>query len=105
LAELAHLDGNDITLSESYSNFITPVEDGPAEKKIELRETDKVRSLTASTSTSFEDAQIIPQNTYVIQFTGPGLNSKLEIQEADDLLIVEATLAKIRKKLSSNETN
>jgi hypothetical protein len=104
LAELAHLVGNDITLADGHANGVTQIEDPQGEKKMDIRELEKPRALPAVT-TSFEEVQIIPQNTYVIQFTGPGLNSKLEIQEADDLLIVEATLAKIRKKLTQNEAN
>jgi hypothetical protein len=39
------------------------------------------------------------QNDYSISFKGPGLNSTILISELDDLIIVEAILAKVRKKL------
>lgn len=51
----------------------------------------------------FEEALIIQPEKYVVHFIGPGLNSKLEIQDSEDFLIVEATLKKIKKKYSSNE--
>jgi hypothetical protein len=106
IAELARLEGNEITLAETYHTVVTPIDDSMGEKRSDPREPEKGRALPPPAQQQvFEEVQVIPQNTYVIQFTGPGLNSKLEIQEADDLLIVEATLAKIKKKLLSNETN
>lgn len=41
--------------------------------------------------------------TYLITIVGPGMNSTFEINGEDDLLILEAYLAKIRKKLGSDE--
>ncbi len=104
LAELAKLVGNDISLVD-VDNVPADFDGDAIEKKPEVREMEKNRSLPPPSDPIFQDIQIIPQNTYVVQFTGPGLNSKLEIQEADDLLIVEATLAKIRKKLANNEAS
>jgi phage repressor protein C with HTH and peptisase S24 domain len=36
---------------------------------------------------------------YVVHIYGNGINSKLEVNDDDDLVIVEATLNKLRKKL------
>jgi hypothetical protein len=38
-------------------------------------------------------------NTYAVVITGPGMNLKIEIKEDDDLLILEAMINKIRRKL------
>jgi hypothetical protein len=38
---------------------------------------------------------------YLIQIIGPGLNTRLEINDIDDLAIVDITLNKIKKKLSN----
>lgn len=42
------------------------------------------------------------QNDYSISFKGPGLNSTILISELDDLIIVEAILAKVKKKLEAD---
>ena len=38
-------------------------------------------------------------NSFVISISGPGMNTKIEIKEEDDLLILDAMLNKIKKKL------
>lgn len=43
-------------------------------------------------------------NTYQVHFTGPGINSILEINEEEDLIIVEATLSRIKKKLNNGDS-
>lgn len=47
------------------------------------------------------EQSITVTDKYLIQILGPGLNSRLEINEADDLIIVEAMLNKIKKKLQN----
>lgn len=48
-------------------------------------------------------AQNISPDVYSVQFRGPGLNTTFEILEEHDLLIVEAILQKIKKKLVARE--
>lgn len=42
------------------------------------------------------------QTEYSISFKGPGLNSTIVISELDDLIIVEAILSKVKKKLEAD---
>lgn len=110
LSGLAKLDGNDITIAlESEPNDFKESENENVQPHNELIEilpqeqTGKNNQIIKRES--FQDIEIVSPNSYFIQFTGPGMNSKLEIQEIDDFLIVEATLAKIKKKLTKDEAN
>ena len=53
-----------------------------------------------ATSVSDEIAELLPSNPdlYSILFQGPGLNTRIEIESEDDLLIVEAIIKKIKKR-------
>ena len=42
---------------------------------------------------------------FIVQLIGPGMNSSIEINDEDDLIIVDATLNKIRKKIKEMEGN
>ena len=102
IASLASLSGNNIKLevegamsSNTLNAAVTP--------EITHRENKDV--LLPPAKTDYDEVQIITPDKYVVQFIGPGMNTRLEIQEEDDLIIVEATLAKIRKKLKANEAN
>lgn len=46
-----------------------------------------------------------PSNGYVVHITGPGLNTRIEILEEDDLDIVETTLKKVKRKIKDMEGN
>ncbi|WP_426492020.1 hypothetical protein [Hymenobacter sp. 102] len=47
------------------------------------------------------DTGVEPELTFAIRIQGPGLDTHLTIQEADDLAVVEALLKQIRRRLSS----
>lgn len=110
LSGLARLDGNDITLMvENETDSKISENDGkpaPPKDSFEIMATEPVtKSNQAANKDLYQEIEVIVPNSYFIHFTGPGMNSKLEIQELDDFLIVEATLAKIKKKLSKDETH
>lgn len=108
LSGLAKLEGNDISLSlESEPTDLKELENDNGQSYKEPFEILPPEQIGKNTQIikrePFQDIEIISQNSYFIQFTGPGMNSKLEIQEIDDFLIVEATLTKIKKKLTKDE--
>lgn len=49
--------------------------------------------------------QIINKDKFVVHLVGPGMNSTIEINDEDDLIIVNATLNKIKKKIQESEGN
>ncbi len=51
------------------------------------------------TPTAPAEPEPTPTTEYVVRITGPGISSTVELREADDLLIVDAVLAKVRKGL------
>ena len=56
-------------------------------------------------SVSTSDIKIENSSIYTIHMYGPGLNTKIEVNEDDDIIIVEATLKKIKNKLKEMEGN
>lgn len=72
------------------------IEDESSEEKPDLNKQTQLEVIPHRGNTVL----ILDSESYTIQFTGPGLNTRIEIQEEDDLLIVEATINKIRRKLS-----
>ncbi|MCO6149539.1 hypothetical protein [Flavobacterium sp. NRK1] len=103
IASLATLSGNDILLNDDNDNQII-VNDDDVESNAEIISSN-VETNPSIPQPYFDEALIVPSNVYTIKFVGPGMNTTLEIQEEDDLLIVEATLVKIRKKLLANASN
>lgn len=63
----------------------------------------------AEDSSKFESATHIESRVdtkqYTVHFKGPGIDSKIQVNDEDDLQIVEATLSKIRKKLKEQTEN
>ncbi len=49
--------------------------------------------------------QIVNKDKFVVHLIGPGMNSTIEINDEDDLIIVNATLNKIKKKIQESEGN
>ena len=98
-AKLTTLNDKDITLNDtSIGNGIIV----PEHQDIEILRQEDGNETKLTSDAQYEDAQIVPTSTYQVHFRGPGMDSRLEISDIDDLLIVEATLGKIKKKLGEN---
>jgi hypothetical protein len=76
-------------LNDEKQNGVIIIEEDSSNKNIE----------TQLMSTSINE-QIILSDRYIIQIIGPGLNTRIEINEIEDLEIVNITLNKIKRKLS-----
>lgn len=92
-------EGNRLVESISQISAVqSQVETAPPENK----------PLADSTQTSAqtqiqEKDSTVHLKTYVVRVTGPGINSTVEIHEAEDMLIVNAMLKKVEKALQSME--
>ena len=104
LVSLAHLNGNEIKFDNQDDEAQDAFEIDNSSMAAIITQDEK-KAIVPIQKTFFEEAQIIPSEKYLVRFTGPGMNAEYEIQEEDDLVIVEATLAKIKKKLKSSESN
>lgn len=104
LASLTEIEGNDITLKD-HNRVSGSEHPTTAVTEITSPDADKTQGMQATPKPAFDEIETITPSKYTVQFIGPGMNTKLEIQEEDDFLIVEATLSKIKKKLLSNATN
>ena len=80
-------------------NVFTMVPEGPpqaGENDPEKPSRPDLRESQSNDISNFEDSK---GQHYVVQFFGPGMDSKISIREAEDLEIVEATLRKIKRKM------
>jgi hypothetical protein len=76
----------------------------PEGNKTAVGNPDAVDTQPLSTPPQEKDDPTAPhQKLYVIRVTGPGINSTIEVHEAEDMLIVQAMLKKVEKALQSVE--
>ena len=87
-ARLTGLLGPDNTLAKPNGTGTNTDDNKDDEDQGKHEQQDKMGGLESPTASDF-----------VIRFKGPGLDSTVTVAEEDDLAIVEAVLAKIRKKL------
>lgn len=99
-ASLATISGNDIELDGLNDEDEVAQADVGSENAIDasFQKTDQNDHFPALNQ-KYEDAELVVSDKYVVQFIGPGMNARYEIREEDDLIIVDATLTKIKKKL------
>jgi hypothetical protein len=71
--------------------------------KSEINQTHSNQNPTFQSSGRTEDK--LDYSTYTVHMYGPGLDTKIQINEEDDILIVEATLKKIKRKFKEMEGN
>jgi hypothetical protein len=91
---LSLLDGNKLVEFDGISDSQNSNKNEPQHTDIEPETT---------TSNFVFSAPIEPQphnSVYVIHVKGPGMDSKITINEEDDLVILEAMIRKIKKKLN-----
>lgn len=67
------------------------------EKLVEQMASGAGASAQPQVSNTALDLTVSEDQQYVIQITGPGMNTQIEINEEDDLLVVDAILKKVRK--------
>lgn len=67
-------------------------------------ESEEIEDVGNSESASQSETKIDAKQ-YIIHFKGPGIDSKIQVNDEDDLQIVEAILSKIKKKLKEPTEN
>lgn len=91
-AKFVNLLNNDNTFNLMQNSFI----EGDLVDQTQKNETNR---LETQINENLNVEPVEKSNAYVVKISGPGINTTIEIRENDDLIIVEATIAKIKKAL------
>lgn len=94
LKELNLIDSNNVILSGAIA--IDKTDSKSDEEKEVIKEIQRTGEV--------EVKDIKQEDGFVIHIYGPGLNNKIKIADEEDLLIVEATLKKVRKALKGGDS-
>jgi len=80
-------------------------EDSEADSEDYAENTNLSQHATSSTSPELDSRHEVPvsESQYSVRIKGPGIDSVIVVNEQDDLIIVEAMLQKIKKKLADSQ--
>lgn len=88
------LDGSKLVDLDIENELAAPENNGEEDK-----ENEKENSLSSNVTNPTAE-NVVHNSAYVIHIKGPGMDSKITINEEDDFLILEAMTRKIKKKLN-----